>query len=50
MEQALSQLEKLEGARAREDFIATLNHAGFTIIEDLSDTTWQLQGAPNTFG
>jgi len=38
MEQALSQLEKLEGARAREDFIATLNHAGFTIIEDLSDT------------
>jgi len=38
MEQALSQLEKLEGARTREDFIATLNRAGFSIIEDFSDT------------
>jgi hypothetical protein len=34
MEQALSQLEKLQGARTREDFLAALNHAGFTIIED----------------
>jgi len=45
MEQALSQLEKLDRARTREDFIATLNHAGFTRYK-----REQLQRAPNAFG
>jgi len=40
MEQALSQLEKLEGARTREDFIATLNRAGFSIMKIFQIQTW----------
>ena len=36
MEQLLSQLEKLEKTKTREDFIAALNDVGVSIIDDLS--------------
>lgn len=36
MEQLLSQLEKLERTKTREDFIKALNDAGVSIIDDLS--------------